>query len=686
MAASDTGVQSGSAAGPLWLSGIPEAPLHWALRALVILLILLSLGLGVERFRGFLVQEMELPPTVINALGGQSYFAPLEHFKPRGPFAVAYDRMPDSPSQSSASTLALLENGRPLALPHSVHKSIADLAGGRYSHWGDNILFSSSDGTDPRTNGRRYSLAWSPNLLAVLVPPAVLIGLLLLPGKHRRMPEFRATAAVLRIGSGIWFAPTLLLAIYVVAVFGFMTPPIPKIFYDSTSYWIADVSVPLGYPAFLHGIYWLSGSLRTIILVQVAIYCAAVLLLQYGVLLLTASEFLSAVVAMALLTYAGQFDSADALTTEQLFTAFLVLHAAAAAWAVARPSRTALASLALTAVLCVTVRPAGYFLYGGVLFLFLIWRGRRLQVLRWGLIPLVAFTAVYMGIGHLMRGTTTQSITGLALFPHVMHLYDGGPRTISPEAAQAVIEVIKPYKEARALAADAESRYTLEGNNFNDMLRKIIDALNQHGELTPAKAVSPNAAVFGLALQAIAAHPLGYATVVGENFYTAGRLFALSSYPRSGAQMRLYYESFPEAKKMLLERSGARTDFDIARDVGKYDVFSSGYRVPQFGFYNWRKYALALFLMIALIVFSRVIIGVLIAPTEIHPKTIFIAYTLALGLGGLLLAALSTVVLNRYVVPLDTYVLISICVGLHRGWQMAVHYCQAALAPPYGAR
>src|SRR4051794_22957903 len=28
--------------------------------------------------------------------------------------------------------------------------------GGRYSHWGEMLLFSASDSTDPRTNGRTY--------------------------------------------------------------------------------------------------------------------------------------------------------------------------------------------------------------------------------------------------------------------------------------------------------------------------------------------------------------------------------------------------------------------------------------------------------------------------------------------------------------------------------------------------
>jgi len=59
---------------------------------------------------------------------------------------------------SGASTLLLLEDGRPLGPGHSLHDDIRQLGDGRYSHWGRSIFFSTSDGSDPRHNGRRYSI------------------------------------------------------------------------------------------------------------------------------------------------------------------------------------------------------------------------------------------------------------------------------------------------------------------------------------------------------------------------------------------------------------------------------------------------------------------------------------------------------------------------------------------------
>ena len=55
------------------------------------------------------------------------------------------------------STVTLTEDGRPLGPAHCLHDDIRTLGGGRYSHWGPYLYFSTSDGSDPRSNGRRYA-------------------------------------------------------------------------------------------------------------------------------------------------------------------------------------------------------------------------------------------------------------------------------------------------------------------------------------------------------------------------------------------------------------------------------------------------------------------------------------------------------------------------------------------------
>jgi hypothetical protein len=62
------------------------------------------------------------------------------------------------------SPVILFEDKRQLPHPHSLHVDIHALGAGRFSHWKDEMLFSTSDNSDPRTNGRQYELV-------VLSPP-----------------------------------------------------------------------------------------------------------------------------------------------------------------------------------------------------------------------------------------------------------------------------------------------------------------------------------------------------------------------------------------------------------------------------------------------------------------------------------------------------------------------------------
>lgn len=55
------------------------------------------------------------------------------------------------------SSLALFEDDRLLGPPHSDHALIRNRGKGAFSHWGETLYMSSSDGTDPNKNNRRYT-------------------------------------------------------------------------------------------------------------------------------------------------------------------------------------------------------------------------------------------------------------------------------------------------------------------------------------------------------------------------------------------------------------------------------------------------------------------------------------------------------------------------------------------------
>jgi 2-polyprenyl-3-methyl-5-hydroxy-6-metoxy-1,4-benzoquinol methylase len=59
------------------------------------------------------------------------------------------------------SKLILLENGQPLWFSHTPHDDIRKQGGGLYSHWGNLLYFSTTDNSDPNTNGRHYQIIFA---------------------------------------------------------------------------------------------------------------------------------------------------------------------------------------------------------------------------------------------------------------------------------------------------------------------------------------------------------------------------------------------------------------------------------------------------------------------------------------------------------------------------------------------
>ena len=59
------------------------------------------------------------------------------------------------------SKLVLLEDGKPLWYRHTLHDDIQKIGKGRYSHWKDELIFSTTDNSDPNTNGRTYQIVFA---------------------------------------------------------------------------------------------------------------------------------------------------------------------------------------------------------------------------------------------------------------------------------------------------------------------------------------------------------------------------------------------------------------------------------------------------------------------------------------------------------------------------------------------
>jgi hypothetical protein len=63
----------------------------------------------------------------------------------------------DPHEEGGHSPVMIYEEGKPLGPPHSNFAQISKLGHGRFTYWIDQgLIFSTSDGSDPNHNGRRY--------------------------------------------------------------------------------------------------------------------------------------------------------------------------------------------------------------------------------------------------------------------------------------------------------------------------------------------------------------------------------------------------------------------------------------------------------------------------------------------------------------------------------------------------
>lgn len=122
--------------------------------------------------------QAAIPPDRISAEGGHAFtFGP--GFTTHWPYAI-----PSHPGFAlGPDDVKVSENGRLFGSLEPAHDTIRALGDGRFNFWEGGLWFSSSDNTDPRTNGRTYgvrvkaqlipyaalALAWSFGALAALI-------------------------------------------------------------------------------------------------------------------------------------------------------------------------------------------------------------------------------------------------------------------------------------------------------------------------------------------------------------------------------------------------------------------------------------------------------------------------------------------------------------------------------------
>ncbi len=83
---------------------------------------------------------------------------PLEFHQDGFMWSAGVDGLPigDTMDDSGAARTVIYEDGDALGPAHAIHDEIRTKGLGRFSHWKDGIMFSTSDNSSPRENGRTY--------------------------------------------------------------------------------------------------------------------------------------------------------------------------------------------------------------------------------------------------------------------------------------------------------------------------------------------------------------------------------------------------------------------------------------------------------------------------------------------------------------------------------------------------
>ena len=96
---------------------------------------------------------------IIRALWRKPYSGVIDQFTPEQGHcylaALPGELLSD---RDSTSSLQVFEDGRALGPGRAAHDDVRRRGTGCFSHWGEQLYFSTSDNSDPRTNGRRYSV------------------------------------------------------------------------------------------------------------------------------------------------------------------------------------------------------------------------------------------------------------------------------------------------------------------------------------------------------------------------------------------------------------------------------------------------------------------------------------------------------------------------------------------------
>jgi hypothetical protein len=596
---------------------------------------------------GTIVLQHLVPPSAqtikaaaISHNGGNSYSVPSDL-----PSPLLFEIQTDAGGLSNA---VITEDGKPLAAPHAIHKDILEQGNGRYSHWGTprrgHFYFSTSDNSDPRTNGRIYRIVARPvpSTLGTAVILAPLIAILVLQ-------------RLLFPGSSLIYGMAVIaFAAYASFFFGRVSFSPDTATYLAWSEW-----VPLGYPMFLSAVRAVFG-LRWAGTIQMALLVSACAFVAIAAERMTSRRAVGIAVFLIQLCWTPVFLAQGWLLSEGLFIPFVILNLGGAFLLISEKSVTAALLLATTAALIMFVRPAGYFAPLGIVFLLVAQRDRFWWTSRWALLPFVILMGTIFIVNYGVRGTTSQSQVGRLVFPYVAFLFE--PQFASDETrgfAEVAAQTMAARLETYSNLPDRASRITYSMNDYGSRLDALDAAFDKHCIATTGKACSYHAKerIFReLFVDTLRHRPMEYAGLVADGLIEAWRTMVLhqwwSNFSAGYASEAARYSDLVD--KIRIEALPL-TAGDIALRPALTDELPGSVVAlldPVRIFISQQRWLIYLIGIVTLL-------AIPIAPFVRSPHWLALGYCGIFIHGSILLTTAVTVFIVRYALPIDPVMLVA---------------------------
>ena len=534
---------------------VHHGDLGWAIRVGYLIIALASIAVAASLVLGLAIffapeTRIDIEPASIKADSGHAFRFPI-NVRPTFP----YELPTDTAGIPEASQLIMRENGIALRPRHALHDEIRVRGGGAFSHWNGNLFFSTSDNSDPRSNGRTYSIESPTRVHAGIIWFVVILdiisigmmtwyealfrsnlmslavshrGLLFYVGFMRIMTPMRRVFDLISGPYG-FAAISFLIVIYINYIQFSGRPLFLVLTPDSMGYVGSSAIRTPGYPFLIAFIRSVFGDLDWLVPVQINLLLISYIMLGLGMRAIFGSWLVAEAVTALLAIDTNVQSAAWQMMSDAPFAAMVTLHVAMIFFLLHHFTRTRACCAGLFLVLAILVRPAGYSLLAGIPFLMVLMRAHWRGILLWtggttlaGLLAVSAFNAVTVGT------FSTQSFGGVALVGHVAYMIQSDPASRYPELSASIDALVAPAR-AQIESAHIPREHWLVSTNLYDTLLwfKVLPEIDKYLKQTRAgKIAGPNEWAYKentisqtLAIEAILRDPWEYVVHVLSNYY-----------------------------------------------------------------------------------------------------------------------------------------------------------------------